>query len=167
MKQFQIAAVLLFPFVFASCAILPAPPPKMTQLQLRQMQTREYDASRQVVMEAAVAVLHDEGYIIKNADSNLGILRGSKDVDVESGWGKFFSVFDDDGSQVWDKNSVHEISVNVQQFGKVSRVRIISQVKTYNNRGGVSRVYQVKSEDFYRDIFSKVDKGIFLRKENL
>ena len=166
MRYLLIAVFVVSALFFGSCAVFAPPPPKMTQLQLRQMQTREFDASRQMVMEAAIAVLHDEGYIIKNADGNLGILLGEKDVDVESGWGKFLSVFGD-GTEVWDKNSVHEVSMNIQEFGKTSKVRVISQVKTYNNKGGVSRVYQVRSEDFYTDIFSKIDKGVFLRKEKL
>ncbi len=169
MKRFHSIAVLLLPLFFSACALVQSSEPKMTQLQLRQLQTREYDAPKQIVLEAAVAVLHDEGYIIKSADSGLGILLGTKDVNVEPGWAKVFSFFEDNDNSLeqWDKTRIHEISINVQQFGKNSKVRIISQVKTYNNNDIVSDVHQVRSELFYTDIFSKIDKGVFLRKQDL
>ncbi|WP_462137998.1 hypothetical protein [Candidatus Mycalebacterium sp.] len=37
----------------------------MTQLQIRQMQTKEYEAPKEIVMEASLGFLQDEGYIIK------------------------------------------------------------------------------------------------------
>lgn len=145
--------------------------PKMTQLQIREMQTREYEAPKKVVIEASLGFLQDEGYIIKNANENLGIVHGTKEIDVESGWNKFFGGLSKglggDSDTAWDKNSVHEISVNVRNFGGKSKVRIISQVKTYDTKGAVSKVEQVTDEEFYKNVFSIIDKGIFLQKEGL
>ncbi len=166
MKRLVLIPVFLSLPLLGGCIAAVPKQPEMTQLQIRQMQTREYDAPRKIVMEAALAFLQDEGYIIKNADSDLGIIHATRDVELGARWSKFFAkAFNDDAT--WETNSVHEMSVNVRKFGETSKVRIISQVKVYDNKGAVSRVRQINEENFYRDIFSKIDKGVFLQKQDL
>ncbi|WP_462137997.1 hypothetical protein [Candidatus Mycalebacterium sp.] len=90
---------------------------------------------------------------------------------MESGWNKFFGALGKGvgggNDAVWDKNSVHEISVNIRGFGTKSKVRVISQVKIYDTKGGVSKVEQITDAEFYKNIFSIIDKGVFLHKEGL
>ncbi len=171
MKKHLALIFTLFFITLISGCVGAGSPPKMTQLQIRQMQTREYEAPKEVVIEASLGFLQDEGYIIKNANEKLGIVYGTKEVDVESGWNKFFGGLskglDGDNDVAWDKNSVHEISVNVRGFGKKSKVRVISQVKIYDTRGAVSKVAQITDEEFYKNIFYIIDKGVFLHQEGL
>jgi hypothetical protein len=67
----------------------------------------------------------------------------------------------------WDKNSICEVSANVTEFGQETRVRVIFQVKTMDNKGGVSKISQIDDAQHYQDFFAKVDKGVFIEKEGL
>jgi len=160
-------SVLLLP---AGCVMEP-PVPQKTQLEMRQIQTRSYDnpqggAAR--IMKAVINVLQDDGFIIRNADKDLGFITAAKERDVEDQWESFFSVLAADGQQArYRKNSVVECSVNISEFGREIKVRAIFQAKVLDNLGGVISVKQVDDASFYQTFFSKVDKGIFLEKQDL
>ena len=67
-------AIILVAGVLEGCATTPKPPPRlqMTQLEIRQLQTREYHSTNvKVVMKAVVAALQDDGFIISNANIEL------------------------------------------------------------------------------------------------
>lgn len=57
----------------------------ITQLQKREIQTREFDTTNsKLVMKSMMNVLQDEGFIIKNAVMDLGLLSAEKNIDVEN-----------------------------------------------------------------------------------
>ena len=60
-----------------------------------------------------------------------------------------------------------ESTINVSEFGEQTRVRANFMAKAHDNRGDVIYVQQVEDEQFYKDFFAKVDKGIFIQKEQL
>ena len=156
-------------FLFAlSCAPAANVEPEKTQLQIREFQTRTFDVDNELmVMKAVASVLLDEGFIIKDAVTELGIISATKEVDIENGSEKFFSILFFGANARWAKNSVIESTVNVSKFGKQVKVHVIFQVKSMNNVGEVMLVQQVDDEQYYRDFFSKVDKGIFIQKEGI
>jgi len=140
--------------------------PRMSQLQIREFQTRSFETQDTLlVMKALLNVLQDDFYIIKNADAALGVVTAAKEVDVDDRgfWKKAFS----DENERWKKNSVVECSGTVSGHGKQTRVRMNFQVKTYDNTGAVMGVAQVQDQKFYQEFFAKVDKGVFLAKEKL
>ena len=141
-------------------------PGVMSQLQIREFQTRAFDtADTLLVMKALLNVLQDDFYIVKNADAALGLVTATKEIDVDDRgfWSRLFSDKDDR----WKKNSIVECSGTVSLYGKRTRVRMNFQVKTYDNSGAVMEVVQVQDQKFYQNFFAKVDKGIFLAKEKL
>lgn len=142
--------------------------PQKTQLQIREYQTRSYDTNDyKMVMKAVLNTLQDEGYIVKNAVFDLGLLTATKEVNVEDKAEVLLQKLLRKNKATWAKNSIIEATANVSEFGKETRVRLNFQVKTYNNRGGVMGVRQIEDAKFYQDFFAKVDKGIFIQKENL
>lgn len=155
--------------LLASCQTYnPNPQPEKTQLQIREFQTRTFDVDNELmVMKAVASVLLDEGFIIKDAETDLGIISATKELDIESGSEKFFSILFFGANARWAKNSIIESTVNVSGFGKQVKVRVIFQVKSMNNMGEVMLVQQVDDEKYYQDFFSKVDKGIFIQKEGI
>jgi hypothetical protein len=158
---------LLFVLALSCAPTAPVEPPK-TQLQIREFQTRTFDVDNELmVMKAVASVLLDEGFIIKDAETDLGIISATKEVDIESGGEKFLSILFFGANARWAKNSVIESTVNVSKFGKQVKVRVIFQVKSMNNMGEVMVVQQVDDEKYYQDFFAKVDKGIFLQKEEI
>jgi hypothetical protein len=159
-----ISALSLFVF---SCASKVAVPQK-TQLQIRQFQTRVYDTKNtKMVMKALLNVLQDDGFIVKNAVVDLGLMTAEKEVDVESSGAKYFAIFFMGANASWEKSMILEATANVSEFGEQTKVRMSFQAKVLDNTGRVVSVEQVQDEKYYQDFFSKVDKGIFIEKEKI
>ena len=139
-----------------------------SQLQIRQFQTRAYDTRDvKMIMKAVMNTLQDDGFIIKQANVDLGLLTAQKEVDVENSNEAFVSVLLSGSKARYKKNSIIEASANISGFGARTRVRINFQMKVMDNKGGVMKVRQVDDAKFYQDFFSKVDKAVFLAKENV
>jgi hypothetical protein len=189
------AGLFLLCSLAASCTVItrqqPTVAPK-TQLQTRQIQTRDYDTNNiKLVMKAVLNVLQDEGFIVKNAQLELGLLTATKEIDLRSAsqsqagnlpassgdsgdfWSSFFRSLDRNRAasgirdqQSFNKIKMVEASVNISEFGRSqTRVRPNFQVKILDNNGNTSEVYQVDDPKYYQDFFAKVDKGIFIQKQ--
>lgn len=172
MKMFRLLILASAMLVFVgACAPREVKPP-MTQLQMRQMQTREYDAppgGALRVMKALINTLQDEGFLVKNADKELGFINAQKESDVQDNWESFFAHFGSSEYRAprYKKNSIVECSANVSEFGKEIRVRAVFQNKILDNLGGIVAVQQIDDAKFYQDFFSKVDKGIFIERQGI
>lgn len=175
--------------VLSGCTIISqqrtAPTPQ-TQLQTREFQTREYDTNDvKLVLKACLNVLQDDGFIVKNANSELGLLMAEKEVQL-SGQRQQSSSNDDYWASVFEnvfrtspnrsrsrsqeeyryaKFRKIEVSLNVSELGRRSKVRANFQAKTLDNNGQPLEVEGVNDPVFYQNFFSKVDKGIFIQKQ--
>ena len=166
MKKAWILLIVISTFA-VSCATTGVVPQK-TQLQIREFQTRIYDTNdTKMVMKALLNVLQDDGFIVKNAVVELGLLSAIKEVDIESKSEAILLILLLGDKASWKKNSIIESTANVSEFGTQTRVRVNFQVKVMDNKGGVREVKQIEDEKYYQDFFSKVDKGIFIQKEKL
>lgn len=164
-----------------------APPPQ-TQLQTREYQTREYDTNDvRLVMKACLNVLQDDGFVVKNAVMDLGLLTAEKEVQLtgqsrqqsNSTDAYWFDVFEKvfRTSPNRSKNSRSnndfryakfrkiEVSLNVSELGRRSKVRANFQAKTLDNNGQPLDVEGISDALFYQTFFAKVDKGIFIQKQ--
>ena len=162
----KIGLILTCLVLCSGCA--PRVQTQQTQLQTREFQTRSYETNDvKMVMKALLNVLQDDGYIVKNANVDLGLLTATKEIDIAAkGVVGFLNAMGGKDAR-YAKNSIVECSGNVTEFGKETRVRINFQTKSMNNKGEVMDVKQVGDPVFYQTFFSKVDKGIFLQKEKL
>lgn len=166
-----------------SCTVVIPPKklmPEKTQLQIREFQTRQFETDDEnLVMKAVINVLQDDGFILKNAVVDLGIITATKELDLarsshsksEDFWANFFDSVHDSpktsNQQSYKKFKVVESSVNVTQYGKRTKVRANFQAKIIDNNGKALEVYAVDDPKFYQEFFAKVDKGIFLQKQGL
>lgn len=159
--------LISLPLLFAiGCATSSAP--QKTQLETREFQTRSYPTNDvKLVMKAMLNVLQDEGYIIKSANTDLGLLNATKEMNEENTGQAVFSSLLFGQNARWKKNSIIESTANVSFFGKECRVRVNFQYKSMDNVGNVIDVKQVDDANFYQLFFSKVDKGLFIQKEQL
>jgi len=160
-----IPLVLLLGLTACTPRVAVEPP---TQLEIRAIQTREFDtSSTQLVMKTMMNVLQDEGYIIKNAVLDMGLLSAEKQVSIENkGEAAMLCLLI--GPQArWSKNQVLEASANVSEFGEQVRVRINFQIKKFDNFGAVIDVFPVTAPEQYQDFFEKVSKGMFIQKEGI
>ena len=144
-----------------------------TQLQMREFQTRSYETSdTKMVMKAMLNVLQDDGFIVKNANLDLGLLSAEKSMDIENAGevaGQYFGrmLLGAAFETRWKKASIVECTTNVSEYGKQVRVRVNFQLKIMDNKGGIVDVKQLDEEKYYQDFFSKVEKGIFIQKEQI
>lgn len=142
--------------------------PQLTQLQIREFQTRAYETDDvKMVMKAMLNVLQDDGFIIKNAVVDLGLLSAEKQVDIESKGEAFWAWFFAGSQAIWKKANIIECTANVSDFGTQVRVRVNFQAKILDNKGNILKIGQISEEKFYQDFFAKVDKGIFIQREKI
>ncbi len=141
----------------------------MTQLQVRQMQTRSYeisDAKRAV--KAVLDVLQDEGFIPKEVNAEVGFVYAAKEVDLEDPGERSRATFWHGRRDArWKKNSIIECAANITERQHGVRVRLSFQVKTFDNRGQVLSVDTIHEPRYYQDFFSRIDKGLFLENEGV
>lgn len=158
-----------FPLIFlVGCTHNRSSEPSMTQLQIREFQTRVYDTKdTKMVMKAMINVLQDDEYIVKSADLNLGLLSATKEVDVENLRKAFFAKLLAGEHADWEKNVITEASANISEFGEQTKVRINFREKIMSSKGAVQKVEAITNPDAYQEFFSKVDKGIFVQKEGI
>ena len=153
MKKLLLLACALSLFCLFGCVTPKSnAEPEMSQLQIREYQTRTYETNdTKMVIKAVINVLQDEGYMFTNTDSAIGLVSVEKSVNA--------------GKSV----AVTEGVVNISEFGQQTRVRINFRVKTtkIGKRGTVTKINQIIDEQYYQDFFIKVDKGVFLQKEKL
>ncbi|HRT61843.1 MAG TPA: hypothetical protein P5551_05730 [Syntrophales bacterium] len=167
MKQILIFICCLTLFVTYGCATT-GPTTEKTQLQIREFQTRSYsNCDSKMVMKAMLNVLQDDGYIVKNAVTDMGLLSAEKTVDVQNLGEAVAMAFFAGVHARWKKASVVECTANVSDYGKQTRVRVNFQVKVFDNKGGILEVKQIEDQKFYQDFFTKVDKAVYIQKEKI
>ena len=172
----SLAAALCIAFVASGCQIDPPKPP-LTQLQLRQLQSRSYENRDFITaMRAVINALLDEGFIIKNADKDLGFIQATKDIEISGGGGSpslgIFGGFGDVGvwgnpQQRWRNSSQIDCSGTLTKVGNSTNVRLIFQKKTLDNFGVPMGISLIEDPEYYQNVFVKIDKSLFLERENL
>ena len=151
----------------AGCASTSPAPPK-TQLEIREYQTREFDTSdSKLVMKAMLNVLQDEGFMVRQANSELGFLSAQREIEVKQTMSTFFNLLLRGKDARYEKNSIIEVTVNVSARAEKTRVRANFQLKVMDNAGAVTKVRTMSEAVYYQEFFAKVDKAIFLEKERL
>jgi len=150
-----------------ACSSGPPPAAEMTQLEVRQLQSREYgDTDERTVIKAVIAALQDEGFIISTANPELGLVTAAMELRDEDKLSKAWSKLAY-GMGSYQTTRRFEASSTVQKLEKTVRVRINIIVKALANTGGILWSQPLYGEDIYQNIFSKVNKSVFLAKEKL
>jgi len=157
-------------FVIWGCASTPTPPPnpELTQLEVRQLQTREYKSTPAIVMKAVIAALQDEGFIISSSNPELGLVTAAMEQIAEDTATKSHQAFwYGKGMGTYQTTKRWEASATIGKHSEGVRVRINIVAKALTNTGGIAWSQPVYAADIYQTIFSKVDKAIFLEKEKI
>jgi hypothetical protein len=136
-----------------------------TQLQVREFQTRSFNTKDiRLVMKAMINVLQDEGFIIKTANIELGLLSATKEVEGNRDVMSIGSITIRDTGGI--KSTITECSANVSEYGNQVKVRVNFQKKAIDAKG-VREVGLTEDEKYYQSFFAKVDKSVFIEKEKL
>jgi hypothetical protein len=188
-RALPLAALLA---VAAGCMPPAKPPP--TQLEVREYQTRTFDtADTALVMKAMFNVLQDDGFVVKNAVVDLGLITAQRESDLAPGrsggdGGGFGNIFGGLGGIViggggrgpggvvvggsqqeaaFPKTEVRDFTGNISAFGKQTKVRVSFQRKVLDSRGQVVEVEPVSDLEVYQSFFSRMDKSLFLQQEKV
>lgn len=154
--------------VGAAGSLFKGKPKVRSQLEIRQMQTREFETSdTTLVLKAMLNVLQDDGFIVEQVNPEIGFFNATKIMDTEDTLAKTWGTFWWGPSAQWIENTVIDCTANVSQFGEKTRVRTNYQLKQMNNKGGVEKVETIDDPKFYQEFFTKVDKSIFIEKEQI
>ena len=150
--------------------------PAKTQLEVREFQTYTFDTSdSKLVMKGLFNVLQDDGYVVRNAVIELGLITATKEIDLAPGrssqtvlavGGGVISRFPQEAA-IPQKIEVRDFTGNVTEFGERTRVRVSFQRKVLDSRGTVVEVTPINDPVFYQDFFSRMDKSVYLQKERL
>lgn len=132
--------------------------PEMSSLELQQIQTKDYEASKGMVFGSVMTVLQDSGYRIQSADKDTGLITGLGSTSSKMTWKPFV------GFGRGKKTPV--VSAFIEEF-----VPGYTKVRMNFVMGKVNSSGYGKSEDeepildplVYRDAFEKIDQALFYR----
>lgn len=165
----------------AACATtsqshLPGPP--QAPLELRQAQSRTFETpDPRLVLKAALNVLQDQGFVIRHADAELGLVTAV--TEWRSGQPnqglrilKWVAALPTYGTSLLlptgrTEFSAVEAIVNVTPEAGRTRVRISLVSKVTDGKGSVRRVSPVEDPLAYQRLLTGLDKAVFLEKEGL
>ncbi len=163
-----VSAICMCGVILTGCVHPHSDEGPIAQLQTREIQTRDFDTTNtKLVMKSMMNVLQDEGFIIKNAVVDLGLLSAEKNIDVENKGQAILAAMLGDSNARWNKQQIFEASANVSEFGSMTRIRINFQTKTLDNFGCPKDVKIVNDPLYYQKFFDKVSKGIFLQEQEI
>ena len=147
-------------------------------VELRQAQSRTFEtADTRLVLKAALNVLQDQGFVIRHADAELGIvtavmewrsrtpnrgLRVLKWVAAVPTYGAALLV----PSGRTEFSSI-EANVNVTPEAARTRVRISLVSRVTGKKGEVLSVRSVEDPLAYQRLLAGLDKAVFLEHEGL
>lgn len=169
-SKFKLILIFIVCLTLFACASAPlSPPSNLSQLQIRQLQSREYSHTKlQSVIRSVISALQDEGFIIASANENLGLVTAAMEkYEEDSRTKNYVNFMYGPGIGTYQTTKHFEASVSVAEHNKVTRVRINIVVKAINNAGGIIWSQPVYDQATYQNIFSKIDKSLYLYKQNL
>ena len=148
-------------FLIFSVAVLAAcstnPSPEMTPMEIRSLQTREFETSKQIAFPSVITVLQDLGYSISQADIDTGFISAESASDS------------DEASKFWlGVSSVTQTKATayVEEIGSFTKVRI-NFVTTTNKSYGWGQTDRedtpILNAESYQYAFERIENAIFVR----
>jgi hypothetical protein len=147
-------------------------------LELRQAQSRVFEATdARLVLKAALNALQDEGYTIREASAELGLV--SAVVEWRSSQPnrglrvlKWVAAVPTYGASLLlptgrTEFSTVEANVNVTPEASGTRVRISLVSRVTDKDGAVRSVKPVADPLVYQALLARLDKAVYLQKEGL
>lgn len=168
MKKFILFIFASSLFCLGGCVQRNSAEIPLTQLQVREIQTREFDTKdSKLVTKSMMNVLQDDGFILKNVVSDLGLISAEKSLDIEKDGDAFRARMIWGREATWAKQEIVAASANVSEFGNKVRVRVTFQSQKIDNFGRSITTTTILDSSFYQEFFEKVGKGIFIQQENI
>ena len=152
-----IAQFFLIFSVVALAACSTNPSPEMTPMEIRSLQTREFETTKQIAFPSVITVFQDLGYSINQADIDTGFISAESASDS------------DEASMFWlGVSSVTQTKATayVEEIGSFTKVRI-NFVTTTNKSYGWGQTDRedtpILNADSYQYAFERIENAIFVR----
>ena len=150
--------VVSLALVLAGC-VLPEEP-QLAPLEIQSLQTREFEAEKDVVFASTMSVFQDLGYIVNSADIETGFITAESTADSS------------EAAKFWlDMTSVSQTSATafIERIGDFTRVRLnfVLRTTTSESSGQVDRSDRpILDAEVYQNAFERIDSAIFVRSAN-
>jgi len=158
MKITKFCLVILATLALSGC--FSKSKPTMTPLEIQSLQSREFEATKEVVFPSVVSVFQDIGYTITNADLETGLISAESSSDSSFAT-KFWFGF--------TKVSQTRATAFVEKIGKKTRARLnFVEIKKTSSGWGQSDRQDTPLLDakLYQNAFEKIESAIFVRSQN-
>jgi hypothetical protein len=161
------ALIILGAFLLTGCAVGPVTPPTPS-LEVRSMQSREFNGQDpRLVMKAVLNVLQDEGFVTKNAVTDLGLITATREIDARNSFTMAFGTLMMGEDASWHSSDIIEATANVSEIGGRVRVRVSFQEKSIDNHGTLLGINTIEDPIYYQSFFAKVDRGLFVERQGV
>lgn len=131
--------------------------PVMTPLEIQSLQTREYEATKDVVFPSVISVFQDLGYTIENADLNTGLIKAVS-ATQNNAWLTALT-----GAT---KNTQTASTAFIETIGDVVKVRLNFVTKTRSSSmygAQDQRDVPILDAQAYQNAFERIENAIFVR----
>jgi len=132
---------------------------EISSLELQQIQSREFEAKKEVAFASVMTVLQDSGYRIGSADKDTGLITGAASTKTNTTWVPFVGF--------GKKKKTPVVSAYIEERGpNMSRVRFnfVMTKSTANSFGSGADEEPITDPAVYKDAFEKVEKELFVRQ---
>ncbi|MBB5687209.1 hypothetical protein [Sphingobium boeckii] len=133
--------------------------PKISGLELQQMQSKDIEGSKEIVFGAVMSVFQDAGYRIQAADKDTGLITGLGSTSGKVTYNLFMGFGKSKKTPI--------VSAYIEQIGPgITRVRInfvMGKLKSTIYGAGAQDEEPILDPIVYQEAFEKIDQAVFLR----
>lgn len=158
--KMPLAALGLAITSFAAAPAMAAKKPQMSGLELQQIQSKDFEATKKTSFAATMSVLQDAGYRIGSADYDTGLITALASTKSKMTWLPFVGFGRSKKTPV--------VSAYIEERGALnSRIRlnfVMGKLSSNNLAfGGVTDEEPIYDSAVYQDAFEKISQAIFVR----
>ena len=158
LRRGAVSLVLLALAVLSGCATT-----GMSTMQKRTIETRELAADYKTSFRAVMTVLQDNGYIIKNAQMDAGLITAEKNIEAGAGEQILETLFV--GADKAIKGRVYEVSLTLEEWSpELTKARVSLQKVEYDASGRGRSTQNVSDPATLKQLFEQVQVEIERRK---
>jgi len=134
--------------------------PQLSGLELQQIQSRDFEASKDVTFASVMTVLQDAGFRIGSADKDTGLITGMGSTQSKLSYNLFLGFGRSKKTPV--------VSAYIEERGpKMSRVRlnfVMAKVKSSVYGSQPQDEQPITDAGTYQDAFEKISQAVFVRQ---
>ncbi len=156
MKNFKFIATAILIIFVAGCAAPKAP--TLTPLQIQSLQTREYEANKDIVFPSVLSVFQDLGYIVQSADKDTGLITAEGANEATKKFIPFVGVV--------NVASQAAATAFIEQIGRMTKVRLNIVIRKSSSSAYGQNTKQdspILDAEIYQNAFEKIENAIFIR----